>query len=297
MLLMLALASCASTGPGCAIHPVTNLYSSSPHGVPLVSATVAGSPSVFVVDTGATDSVLTSRFVQTAGLTSAFTGSSVSGIGGTDTSRIVVAPTLTIGSASGHDVIFDEIPYLSVHRSNGAPVDGLFGGDFLSNYDIDLDLGAERIGIYWTEHCDGADFQPFGQSSFSVPMDRPLPTRASVELLIDGRPLTFLLDSGASTTFISAASARLLGVTPAMLAADPLTLTEGVGARKVATRLHRFRQLRLGPERVEAPVLAVYDGQVNILGGDFLRRNRVWISYAVHRLFIQPRPSLLAVAP
>ena len=127
-------------------------------------------------------------------------------------------------------------------------------------------------------------------------MDRPLPTRASVELHIDGRPLTFLLDSGASTTFISAAAARRLGVTPAMLATDPLTFTEGVGEQRVATRLHRFGSLRLGPERTEDPVLAVYDGAVNILGGDFLRRNRVWISYAVHRLFVQPRASVLAAS-
>ena len=296
-LLVLALAGCASAVSECAIHPVADLHPHSPDGVPLVSATVAGKPSIFVVDTGATDSVLTTRFVQAAGLTSQFTGSSVSGIGGTNISRLVIAATLTIGSATGRDVIFDEIPYLAIHRPNGLPVDGLFGGDFLSNYDVDLDLGAERIGIYWTAHCDGGDFHPLGRNAFSVPMDRPLPTRASVEVHVDGQPLTFLLDSGASTTFLSARSASLLGVTPAMLATDPLTFTEGVGASQVPTRSHRFKLLRLGPERVEDPVLAVYDGQVNILGGDFLRRNRVWISYAVHRLFVQPRPSVLAAAP
>ena len=296
-LLVLTLARCAAPGPVCAIHPITSLQARSPNGVPLVNATVAGTPSTFVVDTGATDSVLTTRFVATAGLISQYTGSSVTGIGGTNTSRIVTAPTLTIGAATGRNVTFDEIPYLSIRRANGLPVDGLFGGDFLSNYDIDLDLAAQRIGIYWTEHCDGDDFRPFGRTAFSVPMDRPLPTRASVELHIDGRPLTFLLDSGASTTFISAAAARLLGVTPAMLATDPLTFTEGVGEQRVATRLHRFGSLRLGPERVEGPVLAVYDGTVNILGGDFLRHNRVWISYAVHRLFVQPRPSMLAASP
>ncbi len=281
------LSACAGNGV-CVLHPVATLHTLTPQGLPLVRVLVAGRPAVFVVDTGASESLLVGRFAQSSGLRIHQSAIRLSGANGTASNSTVTVPSLSIGYATAQDVrLFVYGRPLPVAGSGPGGVDGLFGGDFLSNYDLDLDLGAQEVGIYQTEDCGTPAFRPLGPGGFSVPVVRS-GNRIMVGASVDGREMPFLLDSGASATLITMAYARSLGVTPETTAADPSLDVRGMGDRRVVAHLHRFRDFVLGGDRVRDPVIAVYDGSENILGDDFLRRNRVWISYADDRLHVLP---------
>lgn len=285
------LSGCAADSGQCIIHPVAELHTLEPQGLPLVSITVDGRPAVFAIDTGASDSLLVGRFVEEAHLQDHASRVLITGTNGTASNRVVTVPSLTIGYATAQDVRFFVYGRpLPVTRSDGAPVDGLFGGDFLANYDLDLDLSAQKVGIYQAEHCGGTTFRPLGPSEFVVPLTLSH-NHVLVTASVDGHEMPFLLDSGASQTSITSESARALGMTSASMATDPILDVRGTGSLRVVAHLHHFRDFVLGSDHVHDPVIAVHAGTMNILGDDFLRRNRVWISYGNHRLHIRPIPS------
>lgn len=284
------LSGCATDSGQCVIHPVAELHTLEPQGLPLVSVTVGGRPAVLAIDTGASDSLLVSRFVKEAGLQDRSSAIQISGANGAASNRIVTVPSLTVGYATAQDVRFFVYGKpLPVTRSDGAPVDGLFGGDFLANYDLDFDLGAQKIGIYQTEHCNGPAFLPLGQTEFMVPITRSH-NHVVVSASVDGHAMPFVLDSGASGTSITSEYAQALGLTPDVMAADPTLNIRGTGSRRVVAHIHHFQDFVLGGDHIRDPAIAVHEGSMNILGNDFLRRNRVWISYGDHRLHVRPIP-------
>ncbi len=89
-------------------------------------------------------------------------------------------------------------------------------------------------------------------------------------------------------------SAAALGVTGAALARDPVANLRGAAAEMVKSRAHRFAELEIDGETLRNQVLVVtrlglQDADL-VLGADFLRWQRVWLSYASHRIFIERRP-------
>ena len=282
------LAGCAADTGQCVVHPVAELRTLDPQGLPLVNVTVGSRPAVFAIDTGASDSLLVGRVADEVGLRDRRSRVRISGTNGVASNRIVTVPSLTVGYATAQDVqLFVYGRPLPVALPDGTPVDGLFGGDFLSNYDLSFDLNGRKVGIYQTEHCGGPAFLPLGPSESMVPIVRSR-TRVFVTASIDGHAMPFLLDSGASGTSITVEYARTLGVTPDALAADPSLDIRGTGSRRVVARIHRFQDFALGGDHVHNLAIAVFAGSQNTLGDDFLRRNRVWISYASHQLHVQP---------
>ena len=282
------LSGCATDSGQCVIHPVADLHTLEPQGLPLVSVTVGSRPAVFAIDTGASDSLLVGRFAEEAGLQDRSSAILITGANGAASNRVVTVPSLTVGYATAQDVRFFVYGRpLPVARSDGTPVDGLFGGDFLANYDLELDLSAQKVGIFQSEHCGGSGFRPLGPIEFVVPIALSH-NHVFVTASVDGHEMPFVLDSGASQTSLTSESARALGLTSDSMAADPALNVRGTGSRRVVARLHHFQDFVLGNDHVHNPVIAVHDGSMNILGDDFLRRNRIWLSYGNHRLHVRP---------
>ena len=74
-----------------------------------------------------------------------------------------------------------------------------------------------------------------------------------IQTQVDGRAMRTLLDTGASASLITAPGMFLLGLTPALLAHDPGGDGAGVGPAPVPMRLHRFTELRIGPDASRDP--------------------------------------------
>jgi hypothetical protein len=115
-----------------------------------------------------------------------------------------------------------------------------------------------------------------------------------VQVLVDGRPLRALIDSGASASLVTSPGIYRLGLTEELLARDPGGNGSGVGPAPVPMRRHRFAELRVGPETTRDPTLWVAPVHVvpvvdMLLGADWLGARHVWLSFATRQMFVATR--------
>ena len=176
---------------------------------------------------------------------------------------------------------------------DGRPIAGLLGRDFLAPFDLDLDLPARRMTLYDVRGC-AAWFLPWTMPYAAISASTPIGAALVVPVLVDGRPLRALVDSGASASLITASGMFRLGLEPALLARDPGGNGSGVGPASVPMRLHRFAELRVGPETTRDAALWVASVHVvpivdMLLGADWLASRRVWLSFATKQMFVAAR--------
>jgi aspartyl protease family protein len=93
----------------------------------------------------------------------------------------------------------------------------------------------------------------------------------SGEALINGLPVPMLVDTGASDVFVSAATARRLGLAPSGGRKRAIQTANGQSLATPAV-LRRVSLGGLYMNDVEALVLAPEAGEVNLLGESFLKR-------------------------
>lgn len=175
---------------------------------------------------------------------------------------------------------------------DGRPVDGLLGADFLSDYEVDLDLAHRRITLYAPPPCP--IIAPAWHGTYStIAASRSPHDRLFFPVRLDGHALAALIDTGAQLTTLDAASAAAIGVTGPSLAQDPVTTLRGAAAEAVRSRAHRFAELQIDGESLRDQTIMVtrlelQDAEL-MIGADILRWQRVWLSYASHRIFLEPR--------
>ena len=100
---------------------------------------------------------------------------------------------------------------LPVNAVAGQPIAGLLGRDFLSPFDLDLDLpdrpddAVRRARLRRVDSCRGR--APYA----AIPASTPMGAALVVQVLVDGRPLRALIDTGASASLITASGMFRLG--------------------------------------------------------------------------------------
>ena len=101
-----------------------------------------------------------------------------------------------------------------------------------------------------------------------------------------------LIDWGARTSQITADAAKAIGVTPERLADDPAGFGHGIDQTSIPLRGHRFESVRVGDEtfrdiRISVGALTLPDAGM-LLGMDYARTRRIWLSYATNQMFVAP---------
>ena len=295
LLLSAVLTGCAAAVPaeprGCQVETIADLPLLSHVDMTVVAATLEGRKVALLIDTGAFISTVSRNGAEQLGVRPGGSGyadfTNIRGIGG-----VVAAPIVTVhdlGLGRGHMQrlrlpILGELP----RQVDGVPVVGSFGDDVLSNYDVDVDLPKQHFGLYRSTGCDAA-MKPFDPPYFEVPF-REEHGNIVLDIKLNDRPMTAVLDTGASVTVINHGEALAAGVAMRGLDADQVGIHAGVDGTPVEMRSHRFGSLEIGDERLNNfhfEVAATATGNT-LLGRDFLRFNRVLISYPRRMLFIQP---------
>ena len=289
--LTLLLIGCGGEGgpKTCSVNTVVDLPLL-PIWRPAVEAHLNNSKVVLLIDTGAQTSIIApsaaDRFALLADPNRPPT--LIGGVGGTELAPVVTVHRLELGGGRARDI---DLPVASSLKGliGGVPVFGLFGADFLSNYDVDVDMPGHHLALHVLHRC-GARIAPFDQPYFEVPF-RLDATAIVVDLKVNGVAVTAVLDTGAPRTLVSLSDARRIGITAKALEAD-----RQVARRvhetfdEVDQRLHRFASLEIGAETMNNFPFTVADIETkySLLGDDFFHFNRVWISYPLGVLFIQP---------
>ncbi|CEF40553.1 hypothetical protein ASN_1182 [Acetobacter senegalensis] len=286
--LMASVAGCAQTPAGCQVATLGTLPVLNATGSPIVEVTLNGQKAAMIVDTGASVSMVSRKAAHDYKLTALSGDVSIQGVGGLVQSSLFQVPSMGLGSAKARNVVLVDTPRVFGYI-NTVPVVGLFGGDFLKAYEVVFDLPAHTINLYQTNGCssptpmwDGPvsslSFQRIGRSHIEVPLE------------LNGHKIDAVLDSGSSMTVILPRQAHHAGVHEEQLKTDVSFPSRGIDRNVLQVRLHRFEQLKIGEEVFINPVLAVGAMQTEgeaLLGADFLRHNRVWVSNQNEKIYIQ----------
>ena len=158
--------------------------------------------------------------------------------------------------------------------------------------EIDIDIAGHHMVLYRSQTCAGA------APTWTEPYDRIAAGRSLGDHLIfpvqlDGRWITGFIDTGAQLTVLSAQAAAALGLTPSVLERDPIILVHGAAAEELGARVHRFAQLWIRTELVRNVEIAVTNLRLGdaalVLGVDFLKWRRMWMSYGSRQIFLSRR--------
>ena len=211
----------------------------------------------------------------------------ITGVGNTERAPVVAVHNLVLGNGHARDL---ELPVLQnlPSKVDGFPFLGIFGADFLSNYDVDVDLPGRRFKMYKLSDC-GPRIAPFDPPYFEIPFQIDA-TKIDIDIRLNGAQLHAIFDTGASKTLVTQDDAVRAGVQRADLQKDPFHRDRGDAHNQLDLWLHRFGRLEVGAESMNNFRFTVGDPETaqTILGADFMRFNHVWISYPRQTLFIQP---------
>lgn len=261
-----------------------------------VPVEVNGVTASFILDTGAQRSVVTEAAVKRLGLArDEWVGTTMSGLGGINSRANADPRSMTLGGVLlarrtlNHDTSLT-VGILPRFAAAGTVIDGLLGRDYLSAFDLDLDMLGNRLTLYQTSGCAGR-FLPWGGNYAAIQVSSPAENALVVPVVLDGKPLRALLDTGATSSLLGAPGMFRLGIDLAALQSDPSDLVSGLGPHSVTMRQHRFRSLSVAGQTIDSPVLWVAPVRLTpivdmLLGADWLAGRQVWISYATRQVFM-----------
>jgi hypothetical protein len=296
LVLAVLLSVAAAAHAACRVEPQATVPLTLVSGHILVSVSVNDTDVTFILDTGAERTLMAEDVVRQLGMErDQWVASTVRGVGGLEERPNALPRSLRLGAltlrrktlSSDNSVTVGPMPVSTV---NGRQVAGLLGRDFLSPFDLDIDLPRRSLTLYTVAECTAA-FLPWTTTYSAVPATTVLGNAMILPVQVDGHPMRALLDTGASSTLITAPGMFRLGVTPDMLAHDPVASATGIGPASVPMRLHQFAALRVGPDTTHAPRMWVSQVRVvpivdMLLGADWLQNRRVWVSFATQQLFV-----------
>ena len=265
-------------------------------GIIMVPALVNEQPATFILDTGAQRTVITRDAVARLGLAlDEWVATTTRGVGGIERHRNANPRTFTLGGVQlerrtrTRDTSMT-VGTLPVTRIGPHQIDGLLGRDFLSPFDLVMDLRRQRVTLFGVTECAGR-FLPWRGAYRGLPVENPTDTALVVWLELDGVRLRALLDTGASTTVLAAPGMARLGLTAEKLAGGQTGQASGLGPRPIATVRHVFREMRIGQEVFREPALIVSPIRLvpivdMLLGADWLANKTVWVSFATRQVFV-----------
>lgn len=292
----LMVSSLHAEGTGCKRYRIVSLpITYDRAGRPLIEAFVNGEKLHMLVDTGGIDSALTWATVERMKLHKEplpirARAYDVQGIAIT---YKTYADKFRIGVMSGTHWPFLVLPERNAAVA-GPDIDGLLGPDILQKYDIEFDFAADRFNIFTHDECPGRvvywSMQPFGKTPF---LTDGYHMKAHARL--DGEDVDVMIDTGASTTFLTDATARELD-----LDVSKMERINKDGDGRMEMRKYRFKQLDLNgvtvqnldaiviPER-NAALHNMQDPRPTLtLGMTTLRQLHIYIAYRKKELYFTP---------
>lgn len=246
-----------------------------------------GTPARLLVDTGADITVLTRTGTEPRGMTLWNNGGLASGVGGY--SRVYNArfKEFRAGPASAKNGTLRVL-----HDFGYAPsYDGILGSPFLLQADLEFALAEKTIRFFRPMNCGDHFLAYWDPEATVIPVDHhgdrsPNPR---FTVLLNGKKLTAVIDSGAATTSVTLAAAKRAGLKLDAPGVERAGYSVGAGDARVANWVAVFDTLQIGEETIRNARVAVMDTQLEgkdmLLGADFLRSHRVLFAMSQNKLY------------
>jgi predicted aspartyl protease len=215
------------------------------------------------------------------------------GIGGATTTTDVTIDRLILGGVH-FPVNRVAVGTFRLRTERGLNADGLLGADILLAFDMDIDVPDGKLTLYRSRTCPNAR-PPWSEPAIEITGVRALKDRLLLPIELDNVAGMAILDTGAQGNVVGVDMARRMGLNEQAMAADPSVRQHGVGPAETIARLHTFRLLQIGPVAQEAPKITVLPSDFGVgdalIGEEFLRGRRVWLSFRNRQVFVSHRSS------
>jgi predicted aspartyl protease len=268
----------------------------------------------FVIDTGASLSVISDKAAQKLGIKPVARGGHARAVGGTGTFAIVygVLDSIVFGEAK-----IELVPaYIrTVHSPSDTAeefrADGYIGLSVLSNYAVTIDYKEKKLILDRSESKAESKAEnkealtpptelPLAQTSIKIPLRSTSGGLASAEGLLEGheKPFNFIIDTGASTTVISKAAVKRFNLESLKMKNALFRVVGAAGIEDDVEALGLATLTVNGLRQRNARALILNLDPVNetsgfeqhgIIGGDFLRHFRVQLDLRKFQFHLTPQ--------
>jgi predicted aspartyl protease len=225
----------------------------------LTTGSINDQPIKVLIDTGASVSMVWRPSAVRLGLKLRDAGGSVVGVGGRSQLQTAYLEALRIDRYVGRNRSF------LVGGDRPAPYDLILGEDFLSNFNVEFDLGHKAVRLLTLDHCVPEQLAYWSERYELA--DLVATPKAAVRVMprvrLNERGVDAILDSGASNSVVSRGLAITLG---AVLLERSGGVSQGVGKGTLETEIGTFDSVAVGDESVQHAKLLLAD----------LNKNNVW---------------------
>lgn len=249
--------------------------------------TLNGTPATMIVDTGSFQTLLTKTATERRNLFLRNTGQTAYGIGGDTWIYQTRVDEFSIGPAkSGRTWM-----HVLTDFGTRPHYEALVGAPFLLQSDLEISLATKELKFFRPKGCDGSFLGYWDPHAVVLPFDKHLHAAANPHftVVVNGVKLDAIIDSGASTSFVTLNAAKRAGLTldaPELVRAEEAS---GVGTRRVARWRTTFKRFEIGDEVVHNAEVGVldYEGTAEVLlGADFLRAHRVLFAMSQGKIYL-----------
>src|SRR5260221_3353997 len=230
ILLLACLFAAAARADDCLIERFPDIVVTFIRDRPAVPVGINGRYVFFMLDTGFTKtSVAPAARARFALPVDGRFRSNAVGTGGVTTVPYVTVQKFEF---SGQTYIKPTFPVIGLDKPFSAAdgqrdlYDGVIGGDFLMNYDVELDFADKGIRLYRRPACYGA--RPAWTAPYTTIPVRVTPQNVVVlPVAVNGATLRGILDTGASNMLLTLAATAGAGIDPAALRTGRTVATSG----------------------------------------------------------------------
>ena len=177
-------------------------------------------------------------------------------IAGEPITYIAVPNDLAIGNmhASGVDLMVWPSPM----GSKDNPIGGTLAADLLRHYDIDIDFGSHKLGLFSQDHCPGKVVYWTSGDVAVVPIHVVNSGHIIVPVKLDGQAFDAVLDTGSTFSFISTETAnKRFHLTPQSPGVTKIGDNTAPGA--VPLYRHVFKTLELEGITIGNPAITMFE--------------------------------------
>ena len=292
----------AEDAPKCRFQNYAKANIDIKNGVALISSTINDQPAQFLMDTGATSTMLMPSAIDKFGLVKGnMNGRLVEGVSGEARQYYAQVQNYTIAGLKGGRHNFLVMGATSDSKSQ----DGVIGVDFLFQDDLEIDFANKVIKFFKPLNCKTTTLSYWSDSAQTVELQKMSSSdfRDTVIVEINGKKLKALIDTGATYSVLSFQGAQKLGVTTHSEGVTPAGEAAGFGdGAKINLWQKIFDEFTIGSETIVNPVLNISDlwgaldkanngGYIDgndpelLLGADFFAAHHILFSHHQNRFY------------
>jgi predicted aspartyl protease len=260
--------------------------------VPAVEGVLDGAPAVMLVDTGAFDTSLTMNAVVKRDLVMHMTGRYADGISGSTRLYSARIGEFSIGPVKSSR---KRAELLVIGETAFTPAyDAIVGAPFLLQADMEFDLRAKTMKFFRPLNCSrNQSLAYWKEDAVAVPFEysRSESPNPHFTVLVNGKELDAIIDTGADRSFMTLRGAKRLGIDVGSAGVTRMGFSSGIGSDRAAHWITPVKTVEIGGETIKDAELGVVDVQGEtdtelLLGQDFLRAHRVLFAMSQRKIYL-----------